>query len=298
MAKTRRPQAVRHDLVLALETATNACSVALFTDDGDRVAEIVAEAGPAHTQRLLPDVHHVLGIAGVRMDAVSTVVVGLGPGSFTGLRIGVATARALAQAGEGIELAGVPTLAALAWSLAEGEADAGARDFIPLIDGKRGEVFAARFQRPREDVERPVRAPASAPLIAAEPRLAVVRAADLAEFLTQWPGAVVGGDGARLYADRLPPVVLVARAVAAPTAAMVARAWFAGVPGVASGLSAVLALYGRRPDAAAWHPAAVPTASATPLASAGPIAPALPPPATEAAAPRAPAPADDGGVPR
>jgi len=233
-------------LVLALETATNACSVALFSTAGERLGEIVAEAGPAHTRRLLPDVHYLLSMVDADVTAIGTVIVGLGPGSFTGLRIGVASARALAQAGEGVELVGVPTLAALAWCLAEGEADASAQDFLALIDGKRSEVFAARFTRQ----------PASgrqATLTVAEPHLAVVRAEELPEFLAQWPGAVVGGDGARLYADRLPPVVFAARAVAAPTATMVARAWFAGVPGVVTGLAAVLPVYGRGPDAQPWR---------------------------------------------
>mgnify|MGYP000949469883 CR=1 FL=1 len=84
-------------MILALETASAACSVAVGDPDGRLLAEITAPRGPAHTQRLLPDVHHALTIAGVDVAEVHTVVVGIGPGTFTGLRIGVATARAFVQ---------------------------------------------------------------------------------------------------------------------------------------------------------------------------------------------------------
>ena len=85
-------------VILALETATTACSAALCAADGSVVAERVSLDGPAHSQRLLPFVHEVLAEAGAGWDDVDTVAVGLGPGAFTGLRIGIATARALAQA--------------------------------------------------------------------------------------------------------------------------------------------------------------------------------------------------------
>ncbi len=106
-------------MILAVETATTACSVALCDADGRVLAEVVALDGPAHTQRLLPGVHDVLVQAGAEWADVDIVAVGLGPGAFTGLRIGVATARALAQADGRVRLAGVPTTAALALALAE-----------------------------------------------------------------------------------------------------------------------------------------------------------------------------------
>jgi hypothetical protein len=59
----------------------------------------------------------------------------------------------------------------------------------------------------------------------------------------------VGGDGAALYADRLPPAVMHDRAVAAPTAVMVARTWLAGSPGATAGFAHTLPIYGRGPDA-------------------------------------------------
>ena len=232
----------RRDLVLALETATLACSVAVADRDGRLLAEISSEVGPAHTRRLLPDAHQALAMCDAGIGDVATLLVSLGPGSFTGLRIGIATARALAQADPRLRLVGVPTLAALAQALADGDAGASAETLVPLIDGRRGEVFAARYERRGDG------------LAEAVPILAVVRAADLAAFLAPWPGALVGGDGARLYADELPPGVRRARAVAAPTAAMLVRAWRARAPGDVSGIGRALPIYGRRPDARRWAP--------------------------------------------
>jgi len=77
----------------------------------------------------------------------------------------------------------------------------------------------------------------------------VVSADALRAFLERRPGAVVGGDGALAYADRLPPVVVLERAVAAPSALMVARTFLAGSAGLTRGFTATLPLYGREPDA-------------------------------------------------
>ena len=190
-------------MILALETATAACSVAVAGADGRLLAEVSAPTGPAHTQRLLADIHHVLGMTGAAAADVRTVVVGLGPGTFTGLRIGVATARALAQA-VGARLVGVPTLAGLALALAEGDAAAKAAALVALIDGKRARGLRRLLPAaPRGDAvhcasdeRRPglelIRGPV------------VVAAAELQAFLAPWPTAIVGGDGAHLYAAELP----------------------------------------------------------------------------------------------
>ena len=223
-------------MILALETATTACSAALCTADGSVVAERLALGGPAHSQLLLPFVHDVLREAGAAWDDVETVAVGLGPGAFTGLRIGIATARALAQADGHAGLAGVPTLAALALALADASETAPGRRLVPLVDGRRREVFAAVFEaganglRQLEDV-------------------AVVPADGLAVWLAARGDALVGGDGAVLYGELLPASAQPAADVVAPTAAMVGRAAARGAPGVVRGPDAVLPVYGRAPDA-------------------------------------------------
>ncbi len=235
-------------MILALETATRACSAALFTATGDLLGHRHAEDGPAHTQLLLPFVHAVLGDAGVDLEAITTVVVSMGPGSYTGLRIGVATARALAGAGAQLPLAGVPTLAALAWALAAEDEAGESRCVVPLIDGRRKEVFAACYEHRRDGLR--LLAPGGAD--GREADEVIVPVDRLGEFLAAWPEALVGGDGAHVHADRLPPAVRLSSAVAAPTAVMVGRAYLAGVPGCASGPAAVLPIYGRAPDAVRW----------------------------------------------
>jgi tRNA threonylcarbamoyladenosine biosynthesis protein TsaB len=233
-------------VILAIETATAACSAALAAADGRLVAERVQLEGPAHAQVLLRQVHEVLEEAGAEADAVETVVAGLGPGAFTGLRIGVATARGFAQAGD-CRLGGVPSLPALALDLARSTGAAsgdrgvasGARRIVPLIDGRRREVFGACYEW-RDDGLREV-----------ESR-ALVPSDELEGYVARCGACVVGGDGALLYAERLPPSATLVSAVAAPTAAMVLRAWRAAVDGRREGFAEVLPIYGREPDAARW----------------------------------------------
>jgi tRNA threonylcarbamoyladenosine biosynthesis protein TsaB len=115
-------------LVLDCATARAVCGVVL---DGRELAFASAEGGHA-AQRALVLVDEVLARAGYEARDVGQIVVGCGPGSFTGLRIGIATARGLALA-LGRPCIGVSTLEALA---------AGAPGALALVDARRGEVFA------------------------------------------------------------------------------------------------------------------------------------------------------------
>ncbi len=236
-------------MILALETATAACSAAVCEAGGAVVAERVSLEGPAHSQLLLPFVRDVLAEVGCDWPDIDVVAVGLGPGAFTGLRIGIATARALAQADGRVVLAGVPTTCALAVALAGHETVAGVDGapaviddvaLVPLIDGRRREVFAAVYERATDG-------PSGVQL---REDITVVRADDLVGWLEARSPALVGGDGARLYADRLPPSARVSGGLAAPTAGMVGRAVALAAPGVVTGPDAVLPVYGRSPDAA------------------------------------------------
>jgi tRNA threonylcarbamoyladenosine biosynthesis protein TsaB len=222
-------------VILAVETATTACSAALCAADGSVVAQRLALNGPAHSQLLLPFVREVLEEGGAGWEAVDTVAVGLGPGAFTGLRIGIATARALAQADGKAGLAGVPTLAAVALALADAPQAVG-RGVVPLIDGRRREVFAAVFERDGASLRQ-------------AGDVAVVRADELTAWLSARGDVVTGGDGAVLYRDLLPASALQIRHVPAPSAGMVGRAVACGVPGLVRGPDTVLPLYGRAPDA-------------------------------------------------
>jgi tRNA threonylcarbamoyladenosine biosynthesis protein TsaB len=112
-------------LILAFDTATDVATSALV-DDGEVLGERASRA-----VTLLEDVDALLRQAGARIGDLQGLAVGTGPGSFTGLRVGLATARGLALS-LGLPVAGVSTLDALA---------AGAPGALPVIDARRGEVF-------------------------------------------------------------------------------------------------------------------------------------------------------------
>jgi tRNA threonylcarbamoyl adenosine modification protein YeaZ len=277
-------------VILAVETSSAAASAAVVATDGAALGESRPSAEAQQARRLLECVHEALTMAGAALADIETVVCGLGPGTFTGLRIGIATARALAQ-GAGLPVAGVPSLEALACGLAAGEAAASATHVVPLIDGRRGEVFAAVYRRTARPAAAPggptaEPTPGTAASLAAAPTtrlaswpelellvpLTVVSVDELSAFLSRFPGAVVGGDGALPHVDRLPPAVVLERAVAGPSALMVARTFLAGSPALTRGFADTLPIYGREPDAVPRKQAlalpraagAAPRAAATP----------------------------------
>lgn len=127
--------------ILALETATSRASVALLEGEALR-AERRSEPGESAGATLLRLIDAVLAEAGIALDAVSAFAVSIGPGSFTGLRVGVATAKGLAFGGER-PLLPVPTLAALAALAPPGPGPA-----VALLDARRGEVYAAGYSEP------------------------------------------------------------------------------------------------------------------------------------------------------
>lgn len=125
----------------ALDTSTTSPSLALARDD--RVlAELWLAPAPEAGRRVLEAGHHLMAAAGVDVRDLERIVVGVGPGGFTGLRIGLATALALGQA-LGAEVVGASSLEALA----EGIADiSGAEVVVPVTDARRREVFTAAYR--------------------------------------------------------------------------------------------------------------------------------------------------------
>ena len=127
-------------LTLGFDTATDVATSALVWD-----GEVLAELS-SRPVSVLEDVDALFRQGGVRPTQLESIAVGTGPGSFTGLRMGLATARALSLA-LGVPVAGVSTLRALA---------AGARGALPLVDARRGELFVLdgepRVARP-DDVD-------------------------------------------------------------------------------------------------------------------------------------------------
>ncbi len=125
--------------ILAMETATPIASVALL--EGDRLVREIMESVPRrHLEWLAPSIARILGDAGWRPGDVEAVAVSIGPGSFTGLRIGVATAAAWARASD-LPVVASSTLETVAEGL-------DARGLIcPVLDAGRGEVAGALFER-------------------------------------------------------------------------------------------------------------------------------------------------------
>jgi tRNA threonylcarbamoyladenosine biosynthesis protein TsaB len=140
--------------LIGFDTSMPATTACVIPDGGEPVGTAPAGAArlaapPQHSAELLPLLAELLNRAGTGWDDVRAIAVGVGPGTFTGLRIGVATARGLAQ-GLGVPLHPVSSLGALAAGLATQAAPG--RPLLPLIDAKRRQVFASlyRAQEPLE----------------------------------------------------------------------------------------------------------------------------------------------------
>lgn len=152
--------------IVGIDTATRAGSVALIRqgDRGapERMAEVAHEEELRHAETLLPAIDRCLERAGCALGEVSGYAVSIGPGSFTGLRVGLSTAKGLAFA-TGAWLVGVPTLEAYATAAAQ----TGAGPVYVCLDARKGEVYAALFAADRrgrverlldDAVEKPVAA--------------------------------------------------------------------------------------------------------------------------------------------
>lgn len=186
--------------LLAADTTTSICTVAVC--DANRVlAETFVECGRTHTERLVMTVDWALSETGLRLQELDALAITVGPGSFTGLRVGIAAFKGLAL-GKSLPLVGVPTLDAVA---RQGALFNGL--VCPLIDAKMGEVFGAvyRYQDgKREKLTQDMVAPVERVLECThEPTL----------FL---------GDGAALYRARI--LTACGRAIFAPPECSLLRA--------------------------------------------------------------------------
>jgi len=128
--------------ILALDTATEACSAALLLDD--RLLRRCEVIGRGHAERLLPMVDELLREASVRLVDLDAIAVGRGPGAFTGVRIAISTAQGLAF-GAGLPVVPVSDLAALA--AAALERTGGADHALACLDARMGEVYWGLAQR-------------------------------------------------------------------------------------------------------------------------------------------------------
>lgn len=125
--------------LLAVDTSTASCSVALF--DGDRLlAEALTSTGSTHSRHLLSMIDHILKACACKPAQIGGVAVARGPGTFTGLRIGLSTVKGLAAAIHA-PVVGVNSLAALAYPFSFWSATVAA-----VIDARRGEVYCAHYR--------------------------------------------------------------------------------------------------------------------------------------------------------
>lgn len=130
---------------IALETSTRSGSVAAAR--GDEVRESALSDGAAHARDLLPRLEELLATWGAAPDEIQAIAVDVGPGSYTGLRIGIATAQGLARA------TGAATIGVASGEVAAFAALAPGQTAVHLLDARSGELYLAHYRRTDDDVE-------------------------------------------------------------------------------------------------------------------------------------------------
>jgi tRNA threonylcarbamoyladenosine biosynthesis protein TsaB len=191
-------------LILAADTSTDWLSVALWRD-GKTLTEFSEHMPRRHSEMLLEITREIMVRAGIALGDVDRFAVTHGPGSFTGVRIGVSTWKGLACAAQK-PLVGVSTLEAMALG-----APSAHPNICPMLDAKMAEVYAACYRRDGERME------------TVRPESAIAPTALLNGV---FPGTVFLGDGALLYADaireRSPKADILGEEYAFPHAAAIA----------------------------------------------------------------------------
>jgi tRNA threonylcarbamoyladenosine biosynthesis protein TsaB len=221
-------------LVLALDSTTRAGSVALVDDRGV-IAERAGDGALTHAERLPRELIALLDAHHLALPAIDLFAVASGPGSFTGLRIGIATMQGLALV-EGRPLVGIPALEALAQHGAAGRSDGAIT--AAWMDGYRRDVFTALYRA----VAAPGRSATALDVL--DPPAVDGPEATLEGWRARgWHPAVFTGDGAALYRDRI--------AAADPAATILAAPPLAGIIGR---LALARAEAGERPHPAALQP--------------------------------------------
>lgn len=133
-------------MLLAIETSSLVSSVALL-HEGVLRAELTIQARLTHSEQLMPHIADMLQKASVSKDKIDGIAVSIGPGSFTGLRIGLATAKGLAF-GWNVPIIGIETPTSLAWNFV------GAADWICVfIDAQKGNVYASLYEWNRAELQ-------------------------------------------------------------------------------------------------------------------------------------------------
>lgn len=130
--------------ILAIDTAGVDCSAAIYDASKQRALSLVTDRiGKGHAERLMAMIEEALRSAELILPSIDRVAVTIGPGSFTGIRVGVAAARGLGLALD-VDVVGVSTLQALAMKHLDGDAS---RPVVAAMDAKRQEIYAQAFDR-------------------------------------------------------------------------------------------------------------------------------------------------------
>lgn len=142
---------LNNSYILQIDTATEICSVSL-SSNGVLLAEKSAKEANMHASALTTYIDQLLAECQVTYENLSAVAVSMGPGSYTGLRIGVSTAKGLCYALD-IPLLGINTLESMFMGYAQSNTLEGGKLYIPVLDARRMEVYRAVFNRDQEMVD-------------------------------------------------------------------------------------------------------------------------------------------------
>lgn len=224
--------------ILGIETATRTGGVAIVSENGV-LAEYTLNIEVTHSERLMSTVDRVFKDTGLRMASIDGFGVSIGPGSFTGLRIGLSTVKGLAFT-TGKPVAAVPTLKALAWNTPHAR-----YPVCPLLDARKKEVYAALYRYDGKELVQDLRE-------------TVLPLAELAERVA---GEVLfTGEGARLFAGDIERLFagrahLAPRSATVPSAASIAEIALNMISvGRQTGPDGLSPMYIRRPEAElAWE---------------------------------------------
>ncbi|NLT96266.1 MAG: tRNA (adenosine(37)-N6)-threonylcarbamoyltransferase complex dimerization subunit type 1 TsaB [Clostridia bacterium] len=134
-------------IILSIDSATPVAGVAVI-DQNTILAESFLNTGNTHSEQLLPLIDRTLREVKLSLNDLDAIAVSIGPGSFTGLRIGLATAKGLAQV-SGLKLVAVPTLDALAQNLADLDGY-----ICPILNARKGEVYTALYETEEGEIKR------------------------------------------------------------------------------------------------------------------------------------------------
>jgi tRNA threonylcarbamoyladenosine biosynthesis protein TsaB len=225
-------------LILAIDTATSHVGAAIGRD-GAVLAEVGIAGARRHAEALVPAIDGLRAETGISLDDLTGIAVGVGPGLYTGLRVGVTTARTLAQVLD-VPVVGIPSLDLVAYPRRSEH-----RRVVALVDARRKEVFAAHYRTVPGGIERDGEYTVETP------------AAVAAALASAGAPCLVVGDGAVEYAEAfagIDHVEVGGPAVAAPSvAALVELATARFERGETSRAEEITPLYLRRSDAEiAW----------------------------------------------